>query len=186
MAIITHMRVFGLVSLAAVALAACTPTDNGGAGSSAASSASVVQPPPAAIPLWTVSGLTATRTAQLAGVGSAAMVATCTHGPNDFSISIDATLSKTDGSVLKLDPAILNGATATAYLKTVRSTGEEGSVIIDVPTGSHFIYSAAGETTAKVEVPQQIELQVVGGAKPMLEILTNDTGFQSMLTNCQA
>lgn len=185
MTIVTMVRTLGLISLSALVLVACTPTDSGNTSSSAATSGSVVQPPPAAIPLWTVSGLTATRTAGLAGVGSVAMIATCTHGPNDFSISIDATLSKLDGSVLKLDPAILNGSTATIYLKTVRSTGEEGSVILDVPAASHFIYSAAGETTAKVEVPQQIELQVVGGAKPMLELLTNDAGFQSMLTNCQ-
>jgi hypothetical protein len=185
------------VSLAALAFAGCNKPE-----------APVAPPaPPAETPApivdgWTVlpspAAASATRTVLLPGGGELGMILSCDFRPskdpiaNGFWLKLVLELKGADGASLGLDPVATENQTARFVV--VRSTGEAGSMSLAISDPTRFVYennqtnelNQDNNDPAKVELAQRFDLPLSDGRTVPVEMLRDDAGYKSVITQCAA
>ena len=144
------------------------------------------------------------REISVEGGGSVSFEATCVYKAdkdersNDFWLKLSGSPKDKDGMMAALDMVKMetegSGEAVTGRLVSVRSTGEQGGIMVALPLGSNFVYET-NETAdyaqgnldpAKIEIPQKLTIPLADGRSPIISLDAGDKGLQEMLAACKA
>lgn len=128
----------------------------------------------------------------LDGGFKADLVLGCSHTSAGYTLSLKLALKDAAGAAAALPPAAIDHG--SAYLKSVRSTGEDGSMMVNVEPDGALTYKndqtkgldTKNDDPAKVELAQKIELPLPHSRKVWLDLHTHDAGFDKTLAACKA
>jgi len=195
----TENAVRGLlvISVAALSLGACSKPEIPAEAPVAPVVAAI--PPPIADG-WTVSPApavaSATRNVVLAGGGELGMNLSCDYRPSKDALSngywLKLALELKSGSDTSLGLDSFATENQTARFAVVRSTGEAGTMSLEISDPTHFVYennqtnelNQDNNDPAKVELAQTFDLPLSDGRTVPIDMQKDDAGYKAMIAQC--